>query len=681
MPLFKAAGRRCTAAASSRKPCSRRGSSVQSCETRRDKCKRTHFAADPSGHRVVLNVGPRPAVCASDFEARRSSSSTSGFSSSSQSSTNSSSSSSWTWSHGTSGGAGAYSSSSWTDGERVAAFAAAGALVCVAALGSVAQAKDVSRERGPAAVASMLQYPANRPIEDRTHMERLANGAWWFSVFDGHGGWQCSDYASKNLHVNVEHAISNHLGESPGGSESYEGHIDRRLVTRALKSAFERTDRQYMVKVFGAFELGFGRDTRAGSCALGTLVIDGMLFVANAGDSRAVLAVNRESFELSTSGAGAQLHKRTASRGGQQQSAEAEVDMHDWNIEELLGAAAVRDSIGEDLSPAMAEALRAKLLNQIYEMRKSGKADDDDQLPTEISREALSREAASILKSHQQRAGERPAHAPSGAEKTTPESSGNAVGNNGSGNTSHQHASSQHQVAGQSTAGGSSRFVNAVRLLTGGKNSGAEEVPESAAQDSRFVALDMSNDHNCREVHERELLERAHPNEKDVVVCRVNNPDQCYIKGKLQPTRAFGDFYLKYAEFMRGAEEDAAAGRYVPPPYTPPYITATPEVQVRTLRKGVDEFLIMATDGLWDLVSSQEAVDIAGRELRRPGGTSESAGEELIEEALRRAARNAGQSVAQLKALKMGRARRSKHDDISVIVIDLARLVEMHYWG
>ncbi|GBG26994.1 Protein phosphatase 2C 29 [Hondaea fermentalgiana] len=509
-----------------------------------------------------------------------------------------------------------------------------------------------------------MQYPANRPIEDRTHMERFANGAWWFSVFDGHGGWQCSDYASKHLHLNVEKAISNHLGERPGSEpQLYEGHVDRRVVTRALKSAFERTDRQYMVKVFGAFELGFGRDTRAGSCALGTLVVDGMLFVANAGDSRAVLAVNRESFELSTSSPAAQLHKRTSSRGGGQQSAEAEVDMHDWNIEELMGAAALSDSIGENLSPIMAEALRAKLLNQIYEMRKSGKADDDDHLPSEdLDTETLVKEAAALAKRNRSR--------PGAAEEASKEAASSGQ------------SSSSSESGSSSRTQSSNRFVNAVRLLTGGNMRAGEPTSEEGPQhDSSFVALDMSNDHNCREPHERELLERAHPNEKDVVVCRVNNPDQCYIKGKLQPTRAFGDFYLKYAEFMRGAEEDAAAGRYVPPPYTPPYITATPEVQVRTLRKGVDEFLIMATDGLWDVMSSQEAVDLAGKELRRQGGSPETASDALVEEALRRAAQNANLSVAQLKALKVGRARRAKHDDISVIVVDLARLVEMHYWG
>jgi len=502
------------------------------------------------------------------------------------------------------------------------------------------------------AVASVKQYPANKPIEDRYHMARLRGGSWWFAVFDGHGGWQCSDYASKHLHPNVERALANHLGDRVGGPGEddegmYEGRVDRKVVTKVLKSAFERTDRQYMVKVFGAFELGFGRDTRAGSCALGTLVLDGSLFVANAGDSRAVLAVNRREFQEQktppsmTSATTKNLSHKASPQG--LGSAEAEVDMNSWGEDEILGAAALKNSVGEELSPEIAERLRSKLLNQIYELKRVGKSLNDDNEDTEKAVKAAIQAAKALQEEENKNRRSNP-------------------------------------------------FVNAVRMLTGGTPgrsssnydaTGAGRQKASSEDDgsSEFVALDMSNDHNCREPHERQQLEGNHPYEKDVVICRVDNPEQCYIKGKLQPTRAFGDFYLKYSEFMRGPKEDSAAGRYVPPPYTPPYITATPEVQVRTLAKGIDEFLILATDGLWDMMSSQEAVDIAGKELRKPGGNTVTASEALIEEALLRASKNANMTVAQLKALKAGRPRRSKHDDISVIVVDLARLIEMHYWG
>lgn len=46
-----------------------------------------------------------------------------------------------------------------------------------------------------------------------------------------------------------------------------------------------------------------------------------------------------------------------------------------------------------------------------------------------------------------------------------------------------------------------------------------------------------------------------------------------------QPTRSLGDAYLKYSEFNGQAGVHSSAGRFLPPPYTPPYITAEPEVR------------------------------------------------------------------------------------------------------
>mmetsp|Transcript_36312 Transcript_36312/g.45392 ORF Transcript_36312/g.45392 Transcript_36312/m.45392 type:complete len:133 (+) Transcript_36312:394-792(+) len=132
---------------------------------------------------------------------------------------------------------------------------------------------------------------------------------------------------------------------------------------------------------------------------------------------------------------------------------------------------------------------------------------------------------------------------------------------------------------------------------------------------------------------------------------------------------------------MRHPDTDSSAGKYIPPPYTPPYISATPEVKVRKLEKGRDEFLILASDGLWDMISSQEAVEIAAMHLRSKGGTPTEASEALVTEALRRAAKNNGITLDRLRSLRPGRTRRTKHDDISVIVVDLSQLLDMYYWG
>lgn len=66
---------------------------------------------------------------------------------------------------------------------------------------------------------------------------------------------------------------------------------------------------------------------------------------------------------------------------------------------------------------------------------------------------------------------------------------------------------------------------------------------------SSLVATRLTNDHNAREPVEQQKLFREHPNEPDVVRCHPNNPHACYVKGRLQLTRALGDAYLKYKEF------------------------------------------------------------------------------------------------------------------------------------
>ena len=86
-----------------------------------------------------------------------------------------------------------------------------------------------------------------------------------------------------------------------------------------------------------------------------------------------------------------------------------------------------------------------------------------------------------------------------------------------------------------------------------------------------MAAIPLSLDHNAREPREKARLALEHPGEADVVVCKPQAPTACYVKSRLQPTRAIGDAYLKYKDF--NVEGGRARGRYIRPPYTPPYIS------------------------------------------------------------------------------------------------------------
>jgi protein phosphatase 2C family protein 2/3 len=94
-----------------------------------------------------------------------------------------------------------------------------------------------------------------------------------------------------------------------------------------------------------------------------------------------------------------------------------------------------------------------------------------------------------------------------------------------------------------------------------------------------------------------------------------------YINGHLGVARAFGDFHIE------GLKGDPDGG-------TPGPLIVEPEVERWSLT-AEDEFLVIACDGLWDVFSSQNAVDFARQALRRHNDAA-AAARELALEALRR---------------------------------------------
>lgn len=73
-----------------------------------------------------------------------------------------------------------------------------------------------------------------------------------------------------------------------------------------------------------------------------------------------------------------------------------------------------------------------------------------------------------------------------------------------------------------------------------------------------------------------------------------------------QITRSIGDAYLKKAEFNR---EPLLAKFRLPKPFTKPILSPEPSISVHKLNSK-DQFLIFASDGLWEHLSNQDAVDI-----------------------------------------------------------------------
>jgi len=192
----------------------------------------------------------------------------------------------------------------------------------------------------------------------------------------------------------------------------------------------------------------------------------------------------------------------------------------------------------------------------------------------------------------------------------------------------------------------------------------AGTVAQAPRSTTEWSAICLSEDHNCRHDGIQEELRAAHPGEDDIVVCRSST--SCYVKGRLQPTRALGDLYLKYSEF-NGKYGTRLYGRHIKPPYTPPYVTATPEVQVHATDQVRDAFLLLACDGVWvcllrkmcialpafilmqDVLTNQEAIEFIANDSGDPLTVSER----LVEFVLEREGASKGLTIDQLKAVSL----------------------------
>lgn len=94
-----------------------------------------------------------------------------------------------------------------------------------------------------------------------------------------------------------------------------------------------------------------------------------------------------------------------------------------------------------------------------------------------------------------------------------------------------------------------------------------------------FVKLNTSHNANSKKV--QKYLREKYPNEKDIIVCKRPPNDGCYVKGRLQPARSFGDLRLKYAEFNNPNNIPVAQGFRAPiKNYSGGYIEYMPDIKV-----------------------------------------------------------------------------------------------------
>ncbi|KAK9070480.1 hypothetical protein SSX86_010882 [Deinandra increscens subsp. villosa] len=191
-------------------------------------------------------------------------------------------------------------------------------------------------------------------------------------------------------------------------------------------------------------------------------------------------------------------------------------------------------------------------------------------------------------------------------------------------------------------------------------NAGDSRAVLARDQDKSIGALKavrMSEEHNASFESVREELHSLHPNDPNIVVLKHN---VWRVRGLIQISRSIGDAYLKKADFNRSPLLPKFRQSVS---FSEPILKAEPAILVHKLTPE-DQFLIFASDGLWEHLSDQEAVDVV--KSSPPDGVARK----LVKAAVVEAARKREMRFSDLEKVDRG-VRRHFHDDIAVIVLFL----------
>lgn len=132
-----------------------------------------------------------------------------------------------------------------------------------------------------------------------------------------------------------------------------------------------------------------------------------------------------------------------------------------------------------------------------------------------------------------------------------------------------------------------------------------------------WTATPLSADQTGSAPSEVERIRAEHPGEPYVI-------RNGRVLGGLEPTRAFGDAFYKWSYDVQLKIKNSFFGR-TPSALlkTPPYVTAEPVVTTTKIEPEKGDFVVMATDGLWEMLTNEEVVGLVGRWLDEQGHTGD----------------------------------------------------------
>ncbi|KAK0386469.1 hypothetical protein NLU13_6304 [Sarocladium strictum] len=134
----------------------------------------------------------------------------------------------------------------------------------------------------------------------------------------------------------------------------------------------------------------------------------------------------------------------------------------------------------------------------------------------------------------------------------------------------------------------------------------------------KWVATALSEDQTGGNEKEAKRLRAEHPGEDGVV-------RNGRVLGGLEPTRAFGDAVYKWSRETAMKLRESFFGRTPSPQLkTPPYVTAEPVVTTTKIQPEKGDFLVLATDGLWEMLTNEEVVGLVGQWIEKEGSIGSS---------------------------------------------------------
>lgn len=131
-------------------------------------------------------------------------------------------------------------------------------------------------------------------------------------------------------------------------------------------------------------------------------------------------------------------------------------------------------------------------------------------------------------------------------------------------------------------------------------------------EDNEWIAKKITKEHNTENFDELKRIWNEHPDEERKTVIRRDR-----LLGELAPLRSLGDYRYKWkAEILSEVAVPLIGEKAIPANYyTPPYLTAKPDIYYHRLTPK-DKFLIIASDGLWDMMTPLQAVKLVGEHMK-----------------------------------------------------------------